>query len=72
MACGDHPVLPEDTGISYLAEGAANIVYRICIRYPTPEPSLLDTYGDGTPPPSEIEETNGDRTPIWLQVFESE
>jgi inositol-pentakisphosphate 2-kinase len=41
--------------LSYLNEGAANIVYRIQVRYPTPPPSQLEEYGEGTPPPSEIE-----------------
>ncbi|KAF4618386.1 hypothetical protein G7Y89_g14918 [Cudoniella acicularis] len=50
------PVLPDDTGIQYLGEGAANIVYHISVRYPTPPPSLIEEYGDGTPPPSEIED----------------
>ena len=53
---GPTPTLPPNTIVSYLAEGAANIVYRISVsRDPTPEPSLLDEYGDGTPPPTEIE-----------------
>jgi inositol-pentakisphosphate 2-kinase len=50
------PVLPLKIGISYLSEGAANIVYRISVPYSTPPPSEIDDYGDGTPPPAEIEE----------------
>ena len=49
------PSISEDTGLTYLAEGAANIVYRFEIRHPTPTPSRLEEYGEGTPPPTEIE-----------------
>lgn len=49
------PALPQNTELTYLAEGAANIVYRISIRPLTPEPTLLEQYGTGTPPPTEIE-----------------
>jgi hypothetical protein len=66
MAPGDIPVLPDDIGTSYLAEGAANIVYKISIRPGTPQESLLDSYGEGTPPPEEI-----DTGPQWLGAFDS-
>lgn len=36
MISRDHPVLPDNATYSYLAEGAANIVYKICV---TPEVS---------------------------------
>jgi hypothetical protein len=54
------PALPQNTGLTYLAEGAANIVYRINIRLRTPkprtpEPSVLEQYGPETPPPTDIE-----------------
>jgi hypothetical protein len=56
--------LPEDTVFHYLAEGAANSVYRISIppRTSTPEPSVVEEYGDGTPPPSIIEDN---LSPLW-------
>lgn len=49
------PSISGDTRLTYLAEGAANIVYRFEIRHPTPPPSQLEEYGEGTPPPTEIE-----------------
>jgi inositol-pentakisphosphate 2-kinase len=52
------PVLPENVELTYLNEGAANIVYRIIVpssRPRTPQPSALEEYGEGTPPPSEID-----------------
>ena len=49
------PVLPKNCELSYLDEGAANIVYRVSVRPSTPEPSSIETYEDGTPPPSELE-----------------
>ncbi|RDL37420.1 uncharacterized protein BP5553_04853 [Venustampulla echinocandica] len=48
------PAIPENTGISYLAEGGANIVYRISVPDPSPPPSVIEEYGDDTPPPTEI------------------
>ena len=65
------PVLPANAELTYLDEGAANIVYRISISQPqpgTPRPTELDEYGEGTPPPSEIEfdDEGGD-----FGVFES-
>lgn len=56
------PVLPGNTGLHYLSEGAANIVYHMFVIYPkpaTPQPAELDDYGDGTPPPTEIEVVGG-------------
>jgi len=70
MASEACPVFPEDAGISYLNEGAANIVYRISIRYPTPQPSQLEEYGDNTPPPTEIEVLE-DNKQVDLSVFDS-
>lgn len=52
------PVLPDNVVLTYLNEGAANVVYRISIpssRPRTPQPSALEEYGEGTPPPSEID-----------------
>jgi hypothetical protein len=68
----DIPVLPLRTGISYLGEGAANIVYRISVPYPTPASSEIDEYGDDTPPPTEIEEPDYlKQSSAGLQIFES-
>ncbi|EPE31692.1 hypothetical protein GLAREA_12448 [Glarea lozoyensis ATCC 20868] len=63
----DIPVLPVSTEISYLSEGAANIVYRISVPLSTPPPSEIEEFRDGTPPPSEIEvfENGGD-----LRIFD--
>lgn len=66
MAVRDHPTLPDNVTLSYLAEGAANIVYRIHIPPGTPQPSVLEEYGDDEPQPTEI-----DSAPIWLRQFES-
>jgi hypothetical protein len=55
MGAEDIPSIPECTILSYLNEGAANIVYRIQVRHSTPPPSQLEEYGEGTPPPTEIE-----------------
>jgi inositol-pentakisphosphate 2-kinase len=55
MTAAKIPSISGDTGLTYLAEGAANIVYRFEIRHPTPPPSQLEEYGEGTPPPTEIE-----------------
>lgn len=30
MVPGDHPALPDNATYKYLAEGAANVVYKIC------------------------------------------
>lgn len=66
------PALPEHSGVSYLAEGAANVVYRLSIRYPTPDPSILEEYGDGTPPPAEIDvrDDEGNCQRVNLSVFD--
>ncbi len=55
---------------TFVGKGAANLVYRIRIRYPTPEPSELEEYGDGTPPPTEVE-PEGKPSANELAVFES-
>ncbi|PMD40870.1 hypothetical protein L207DRAFT_346892 [Hyaloscypha variabilis F] len=73
MAAEEIPSIPHGTRFTYLNEGAANIVYRIQVTPSSPQPSLLDEYGDGTPPPSEIESDidvenhNG----VDLQLFEN-
>ena len=68
MAPGGLPTFPEETGFHYLAEGGANIVYRISIPTPTPEPSVVEEYGDGTPPPSIIDDIP---TPLQERPYES-
>lgn len=55
------PELPEDIQLEYLAEGGANIVYRILISTPSHSevallPSETGYYGNATPPPTEVEE----------------
>jgi len=61
--------LPKETRFFYLAEGAANIVYRIQVpvmQHATPPPSIIDEYLDDEPLPTDL-----DLTPIWLQPSES-
>lgn len=67
------PILPIKTTVTYLGEGAANIVYRISVPYPTPPPSQVEEYGEGTPPPSDIEIQEIDGQPITasdLKIFD--
>ncbi|KAE9367959.1 hypothetical protein N431DRAFT_349172 [Stipitochalara longipes BDJ] len=73
MASQEIPTIPEGTTFTYLNEGAANIVYRIQVRSPSPQPSLLEEYGEGTPPPSEIESDIDveNRNVVDLQLFEN-
>jgi inositol-pentakisphosphate 2-kinase len=73
MTTGAIPSISGDTGLTYLAEGAANIVYRLEIRHPTPPPSQLEDYGEGTPPPTEIESDFDEKCDgfEYLGVFES-
>lgn len=49
------PVLPATCDLSYLDEGAANIVYRVSVQPTTPGIASLEMYEDGTPPPTELE-----------------
>lgn len=66
------PSVPSNADISYLAEGGANIVYRISIPDPSPPPSITEEYGDGTPPPTEIEDADEKHASIAaLSVFDS-
>ncbi|MCJ1296406.1 Inositol-pentakisphosphate 2-kinase [Xylographa carneopallida] len=56
MALSSLPSLPPSTHLTFLAEGAANIVYRIHPQPSTPPLSSSSPfYSDLTPPPSEIE-----------------
>lgn len=66
------PTLPANAAVTYLDEGAANIVYQISIPYPSPSTSIHEEYGDGTPPPSEIEiPDDGVESPgVDLAVFD--
>jgi inositol-pentakisphosphate 2-kinase len=55
------PELSENVQLEYLAEGGANIVYRIYFppssdEGTTLQPSEIEYYGNATPPPTEIEE----------------
>ncbi|CRG83152.1 Inositol-pentakisphosphate 2-kinase [Talaromyces islandicus] len=49
--------LPKDTQLQYLAEGGANVVYRITPPPSEVPPSEIEYYGDNTPPPAEIEDS---------------
>ncbi|CZT49449.1 uncharacterized protein RSE6_10300 [Rhynchosporium secalis] len=69
------PTLPSNARLEYLGEGAANIVYRISIsRSPvqasTPPFTEIEEYGEGTPPPSEIEPYEGEENVQDLSVFD--
>jgi len=60
----DAPILPPNCHFSYVNEGAANIVYKIRLEPSTPPPSSIDEYGQGTPPPTEIESEQTDEHSI--------
>lgn len=66
------PALPSNAAVTYINEGAANIVYRISIPYPSPSSSIHEEYGAGTPPPSEIEIPNDEEQipSIDLTIFD--
>lgn len=51
------PDLPKDAQLQYLAEGGANMVYRITLPLSDVPPSEIEYYGDSTPPPAEIEDS---------------
>jgi len=64
MASHEIPVLPDpdprNPPFVYINEGAANIVFALpkyipgqYVRVPTPEPTQIEEFGPGTPPPSE-------------------
>ncbi len=73
MASEEIPRIPNGTHFTYLNEGAANIVYRIQTTPSSPQPSLLEEYGEGTPPASEIESDIDveNRNDVDAQIFES-
>jgi inositol-pentakisphosphate 2-kinase len=50
------PDLPAGVQLQYFAEGGANIVYRIVLPSVDLSTSELEYYGNGTPPPTEIED----------------
>ncbi|KAF3917484.1 hypothetical protein ABW21_db0201463 [Orbilia brochopaga] len=57
--------LPDDLALNYVAEGAANVIWRIAppqTKPSTPPTSSVEEYSASTPPPSEIDipATNGD------------
>jgi hypothetical protein len=49
MALDVYPALPDDAAFSYLAEGAANVVYKICIPSRTNPPTVIVERSDNTP-----------------------
>ncbi|KAJ6257158.1 hypothetical protein Dda_8044 [Drechslerella dactyloides] len=63
QATGPHveprvPVLPDDLALNYVAEGAANVIWRIAppqAKPSTPPPTSIEDYSGSTPPPSEID-----------------
>ncbi|KAK6358836.1 Inositol-pentakisphosphate 2-kinase [Orbilia brochopaga] len=59
-------VLPDDLALTYVAEGAANVIWRIAppqAEPSTPPPTVVEEHSASTPPPSEIDiPTNGDST----------
>ncbi|OKL58867.1 hypothetical protein UA08_05944 [Talaromyces atroroseus] len=63
IAADSIPELSEDLQLEYLAEGGANIVYRIflppsapCAKETILQPSEVEYYGNATPPPTEVED----------------
>ncbi|KAH8805545.1 inositol-pentakisphosphate 2-kinase [Xylogone sp. PMI_703] len=50
----DAVLLPAGTKAQYLAEGAANIVFRIYLPPGTPGETVVETYDDVTPPPNKL------------------
>jgi inositol-pentakisphosphate 2-kinase len=49
------PTLPQNTDLTYLAEGAANIVFLLHLPpSPLSTPTDVDSYGPGTPPPTDL------------------
>lgn len=49
--------LPTGIQLQFLAEGGANVVYRIVLPATDLSTTELEYYGDGTPPPTEIEDS---------------
>ena len=66
-----HVALSPATSALYLNEGAANIVYRLDIRGPTPPATLLEEYGERTPPPTEVEFEEFEEKQTQLKGFDS-
>ncbi|KAF3915961.1 hypothetical protein AA313_de0207120 [Arthrobotrys entomopaga] len=66
------PILPEELTLQYVAEGAANVIWRISLpQAPTPPPTLKEEYSTSTPPPSEIDpdaEISGESDDVNLQI----
>ncbi|KAK6499574.1 Inositol-pentakisphosphate 2-kinase [Arthrobotrys musiformis] len=62
QATGSHvepsvPVLPDGLTLKYVAEGAANVIWRISLPdgQITPPPTIVEEYSGSTPPPSEVD-----------------
>ncbi|KAK6347696.1 Inositol-pentakisphosphate 2-kinase [Orbilia javanica] len=62
QATGSHvgpsvPVLPDGLALKYVAEGAANVIWRISFpdRQLTPPPTVIEESSGPTPPPSEVD-----------------
>uniref|UniRef100_A0AAV9U5A6 Inositol-pentakisphosphate 2-kinase n=1 Tax=Orbilia blumenaviensis TaxID=1796055 RepID=A0AAV9U5A6_9PEZI len=51
------PVLPDGLALKYVAEGAANVIWRISLpdEQLTPPPTVIEEYSESTPPPSEVD-----------------
>ncbi|RVD89213.1 uncharacterized protein DFL_000230 [Arthrobotrys flagrans] len=51
------PVLPDGLALKYVAEGAANVIWRISLpdEQLTPPPTVIGEYSGSTPPPSEVD-----------------
>ncbi|KAF3935773.1 hypothetical protein ABW20_dc0100006 [Dactylellina cionopaga] len=53
------PILADGLTLNYIAEGAANVIWRISspqARPPTPPPTLIEEYTASTPPPSQTDD----------------
>lgn len=69
MATNHVPILPNDYRLTFVAEGAANIVYAIEPRPHSPGESHIEVYSETTPPPSVIDEEEEN---VDAGFFESE
>ena len=50
-----YPSFPPGTKFEYLAEGAANIVYKFELPVTTPQESSLEEYEEGEPVPGDVD-----------------
>lgn len=71
MSNNNIPVLPNNYKLTFVAEGAANVVYAIEPRSRSPRESVIEEYSETTPPPSVVEDEGGEGI-VDAGFFESE